>query len=685
MGLAVLLLVSAFPITAGASSTIPYLGYEYNSSEESVPAPVGYEPAALYLGSDIGCGTLSAPTDMCFYEDELYILDSGNSRIVVVSAQMELVRIIENITAEGEILDFKGALGLYVCDDGNLLIADTAGCRIIECANDGTFVRFFTKPDSSMIDQGITYSVKKVIRDYNGVTYALVDGINEGAVTYLADGSFAGFFASNEVEQTAEVILNYIWRSFMTEEQIRNSATASPSSITAFDLADKGFLYTVTQSAGAKSSVRLLNFKGTNLETETEFGDLERDGKIKNSVSTIFCDVDADDEKYVYLLDSARGRVFVYSRDGYLITIFGGKGDQLGMNESPVALESNGDCVYVLDDLRGSVTVYKSNDYMNMVKTATNLLQQGKYSESREYWEKVLTLNSNSTIAYYGIGLALDESGAYSESLKYFKLAYENEAYSEAFKEVRKEFVKEHFIVLLIAAVLFLTLVGTGCYFVKKRFGRKNEYEVSVLEGKYTAPFFVMRHPISGFGMLKREKKWFMPAALGILGLLFFTLTAKWFLTGFSFNTNRALDYNVFVTFLQAFLIVSVTAIANWAVCTLMQGKGRLIDIFCTLAYGLLPYVFSQILYVILSRALTLDEEAFLTAITIIGVSWSACLIFAGFMEIHQFSFKETVASIVLTVIGIAVIIFLAVLFVGLLEQVVSFFQAIASEAVMIS
>ena len=339
----------------------------------------------------------------------------------------------------------------------------------------------------------------------------------------------------------------------------------------------------------------------------------------------------------------------------------------------------------MLDDLRGSVTVYKSNDYMNMVKTATNLLQQGKYSESREYWEKVLTLNSNSTIAYYGIGLALDESGAYSESLKYFKLAYENEAYSEAFKEVRKEFVKEHFIVLLIAAVLFLTLVGTGCYFVKKRFGRKNEYEVSVLEGKYTAPFFVMRHPISGFGMLKREKKWFMPAALGILGLLFFTLTAKWFLTGFSFNTNRALDYNVFVTFLQAFLIVSVTAIANWAVCTLMQGKGRLIDIFCTLAYGLLPYVFSQILYVILSRALTLDEEAFLTAITIIGVSWSACLIFAGFMEIHQFSFKETVASIVLTVIGIAVIIFLAVLFVGLLEQVVSFFQAIASEAVMIS
>ena len=74
---------------------------------------------------------------------------------------------------------------------------------------------------------------------------------------------------------------------------------------------------------------------------------------------------------------------------------------------------------------------------------------------------------------------------------------------------------------------------------------------------------------------------------------------------------RQALDYNVFVTFLQAFLIVSVTAIANWAVCTLMQGKGRLIDIFCTLAYGLLPYIFSQLLYVILSRACLLYTSTF--------------------------------------------------------------------------
>ncbi|MBR4073285.1 MAG: hypothetical protein IKK24_05000, partial [Clostridia bacterium] len=295
----VLMLLSVVSVSASAATMIPYLGYEYNTEEESVPAPVGYEPISSVLGIDIdrSVGALSTPSDMCFYNDELYILDSGNSRIVITDTQLKLKRVIGKITLNGEQLDYTNALGIYVCYDGNILIADTANQRIIECDNKGNGIKLFTKPDTPMIADDLVYSVKKVIRDYNGVTYALVDGVNDGAVTYMADGSFGGFFAMNEVEQSAEVILNYIWKYFMTEEQIMNSANASPSSITNFDIAEKGFIYTVTQSSEGQSSVRLLNFKGSNLESEVEFGDLEWDRKIKNSVSTAFCDVDADNEK----------------------------------------------------------------------------------------------------------------------------------------------------------------------------------------------------------------------------------------------------------------------------------------------------------------------------------------------------------------------------------------------------
>lgn len=681
----IVILITAASVSSSAATFVPYLGYEYNQEEESVPAPVGYEPEFISFGSDMGAGDLKEPKDICFYNDELYILDSGNSRIVVTDRDLKLSRIIGELNFKSEIINYTGAEGLFVCHNGNILIADTASGRIIETDNNGEVLNLLTKPDTPMISEDLVYSVKKVIRDYNGVTYALVDGINEGAVTYMNDGSFGGFFAMNTVKQTAEALLNYVWKRFMTEEQIRNSANASPSSITNFDLAEKSFIYTVTQSSEGESSVRLLNFKGSNLETENEFGDLEWDRKIKGSVSTAFCDVDVDGDNYVYLLDSSRGRVFVYSEEGRLITIFGGMGEKMGNFLSASAIETNKDRVYVLDTARNGITVFRENEYVSTVKTAQNLLDEGKYAESKEYWEKVLTLNANSTVAYYGIGLALDEAGQYKEALRYFKLAYSNKGYSNAFKEVRKEIIKDNFVLLIFGAAALIVITIVAAKFLKKKFGRKNAYERSLLEGKYTAPLFTMFHPFDGYNDLKTKKAWSSPLAFGILVALFLSLTAKWFLTGFSFNLNRASDYNVFITLLQAFGIVLVCAIANWAVCTLIEGKGRFTDIICMIIYSLVPYIISILLSTVFSNVLTLEEDAFIAVINLIGIIWTGVLIFVGFMSIHQFSFSKNVLSIVMTAIGIAIIVFLMILFVGLMQQVISFIKSIVSEIVIMS
>ncbi|HIW73428.1 MAG TPA: YIP1 family protein [Firmicutes bacterium] len=681
-----LCLLLTLPLTAlsvSAKNFVPYLGYEYNQEEESVPAPVVYEPEAHYLGAEIGAGAFSNPTDMCFYGGELYILDSGNSRIVVTDPDLRPLRVIDTLEYNGEALSFAGALGLYVCHDGAILIADTQNHRIIECTNGGEVVQLLGKPDTTMLDESLAYNVKKVIRDYNGITYALVDGVNDGAVTYMPDGSFGGFFASNEVEQTAEVILNYIWRQFMTEEQIRNSVTSSPPSFTNFDLAAKGFVYTVTQSTENVSGVRLLNFKGSNIEQGEDYGDLEWDRKVRDSVSTTFVDIDVDDEDYLYLLDSTRGRVFVYTKEGSLISVFGGLGDAVGTFTSTQAIETYGGKVYVLDNVRGSVTTFTPTEYIQTVRTAQNLHDAGEYREAKQYWEEVLTMNSNSTIAYYGIGLALDEAGEHAEALPYFRLAYSNKGYSDAFSEVRSDFVKANFVWLLLGAAAAIVGIVVLCRVLKRKFSRANAYETSALERKYAAPLFTLFHPIDGFENLKLRKAWSLPLAFGLLTALFLALTASWFLTGFSFNQNRASDYNVFITLLQAYGIAFVWVIANWAVCTLIEGKGRLIDIFGTTVYGLLPFILSLLVCVVLSNGMTQEEDAFLYFIRVLGIVWSGVLIFTGFMSIHQFSFSKAVLSILLTLVGIAIMIFLAVLFVGLMQQVVSFIRSVWSEIVI--
>ena len=133
----VLLALPLTVLSASAKTFVPYLGYEYNQEEESVPAPIGYTPERLVLGTEIGAGAFSSPTDMCFYNGELYILDAGNSRIVVTDAELNPVREIGALTYNGEELTYTGALGLFVGHDGTILIADTDNQRIIECKNDG--------------------------------------------------------------------------------------------------------------------------------------------------------------------------------------------------------------------------------------------------------------------------------------------------------------------------------------------------------------------------------------------------------------------------------------------------------------------------------------------------------------------------------------------------------------------
>lgn len=681
----VVVLSTCLSVTTKADAFVPYEGYEYNAYGESVPAPIGYVPEKLITGETLGAGSMNTPTDFFWQGEELYILDAGNSRIIVTDASFKEVRTIDGFTQGEEQIWFKGAQGLFVCKNGNILIADTENLRILEADPLGNLVQILERPDTQLLEADRKFAVRKVLRDTNGITYALVNGVNEGAITYLADGTFGGFFGSNDVTRTADVILNYIWRNFMTEAQIKNSQGSMPKEFTSFDLTDRDFIYTVTQSNEGDSSVRLLNYKGSNLQDEVEFGDLEWDRKVSGSLSTTFVDVDVDDTEYLYLLDSSRGRVFVYSKDGVFISVFGALGSKLGTFQSPKAVETHDGNVYVLDDIRACITVFTPTEYARTIQTALRLHDDGKYGEAKEYWEKVLDMNSNSEAAYYGIGLALEEAGQYQESLEYFKLSYEHEAYSNSFREVRKDFVKQHFLLLFTVAVIILAAVILLSVVLKKRFSRANEYSESSLEKKYTAPLFTAIHPLDGFESLKRKNGWSIPLALGILAALFLSLSASWFWTGFSFNQNRPSDFNALITFLQAFGVICVWVVSNWAVCTLMEGKGRLIDIFGVSVYALIPFLVSILVGMALSNILTVQEAAFLTFVKQAGILWTAVLIIAGLGRIHEYSLKKTIFSIFLTIIGIAVIVFLLILFFGLMRQLYSFVQSIYSELQMMN
>ena len=84
-----------FSVAASAHSVqnIPYEGYEYNDYEESVAAPEGYRENEVISAHTLGLEEdFNAPADMYYDKNKgLYILDSGNSRIVLISEDGKLI------------------------------------------------------------------------------------------------------------------------------------------------------------------------------------------------------------------------------------------------------------------------------------------------------------------------------------------------------------------------------------------------------------------------------------------------------------------------------------------------------------------------------------------------------------------------------------------------------------------
>lgn len=678
---------------------VPYSGYLYNSYEESVPAPVGYEPAAVLSGTDLGVDSLSSPEDLFMSPSgELYLLDSGNGRILVLDRSLKLRRKIDRFILNGEELSITGAKGFFVCEDGSILIADTSNYRVLVCDASGNVRRVLERPETDLIDEMQPFEAVKVMQDpvrkagvgeqNAGNIYVLVKGINKGAVTFRPDGSFGGFYASNDLERTAEVIIDYIWSMFQTEKQKEVSKKRTPPEITNFDIDADGFVYTVTETAKSSNrtageNVRKINFKGSNILKWKRYGDYEWDRDFKKPVITRFVDIDVDENGYMVMLDAARGRVFEYTSEGMMVSVSGGMGQQNGTFLNPTAVETGDGKIYVTDNLLNALVVYEPTEYTKAFKTAYNLFQNGQYAESLESWKDVLRLSSNGEIAYYGIGAALAESGKYKEALPYYRASYSNSGYSDAFMEVRADFIKRNFVLLILAAVLLVAGTVVLMKQAAKRLRRANVYSRSALETKYTYPIFTALHPYDGFDQLKTNKRFSVQVSLMILLLYFLAVCAKWFFTGFTFMDWRISDFNILIVILQVFGSVLILSVSNWAACTLIEGKGRFKEIFCTISYGMLPHVVGTLVALLLSNVLVEKEGAFLAFCTLLGLVWTVVVIVTGLGSIHQFGFMKNLLSVLLTLAGFAVILFLGTMFFGLLNQVREFFISVYSELQM--
>ncbi len=194
--------------------------------------------------------------------------------------------------------------------------------------------------------------------------------------------------------------------------------------------------------------------------------------------------------------------------------------------------------------------------------------------------------------------------------------------------------------------------------------------------------FYVITHPFDGFWDLIHEKKGSIAAATTFLALFLLTRVIKLMCTSFQFISAPVQYMNIFEEMGSLLMPFLILCLANWAMTTLFDGKGRFKDIYMAMCYALVPYILIQLPMVLVSNMLTFEEASFYSVLLDISVIWCAFLAFVGLMEIHDYGPGKTLIFIIVTILGAAVIIFLMLVFFSLLSDAIGYFVSMYREIV---
>jgi DNA-binding beta-propeller fold protein YncE len=657
-----LTLLSAVLLNAAAEEEAPYSGYTYNRYGQSVPSPIGYRVKAVLDDAAMGTG-LNNPQDIMYdaASGELYIADTGNARVAVLDGGYHLIR--EYSAMDGAALIHP--MGVFVKPGGDIYIADDELGAVVRINREGKLIQSYTRPGSDLYEEATPYKPQKVVVDSAGRVYVLSQGAYQGLVCFYDNGAFMNFFGSSHVTVTAKVVLQKIWRMFLTREQREGLESFIPIEYGNIAIDDEDMIYAVVvaNEQGDSNPIAKLNPMGINI--------------FPNRGSVSSTDVLPEKDGIYTALDKATRVVYQFTETSGVLLTFGGYGTQSGLFQDPVAMERVGDDILVLDAQTGTITVFEPTAFGRAIHEASILYNDGQYQKSIQPWLDVLRMDNNYNMAYYGLGKAYYQLEEYEKAMDYFRQGNYKDGYSEAFKEYSLKIVRDHMgLILALIVLLFALMKGWGIY--KKRRGAVGPKRRS---GFFGAPVYCMAHPYRGFECVKYEGLGSVASGAAVLLVFFGASVFSYLQTGFAFNPNRIDRFNVQLLFLGSIGSFMLVYVSNLAVSSLMSDcEGKKHELFIALSYALVPAILGMIARTVLSNFVTLDMKVFLDFLSAVTIGWSAILLVMGVYHVNQLTIKKTLLNLTLTALAVVIVLVLMVLAYSLFQQIWVFFTTIYHE-----
>ena len=191
---------------------------------------------------------------------------------------------------------------------------------------------------------------------------------------------------------------------------------------------------------------------------------------------------------------------------------------------------------------------------------------------------------------------------------------------------------------------------------------------------------YILRHPSDGFEDMKQKEGGSVKLSTASLLLFFVASVLARQYTAPRFNFYEAASANIFYIFISSALLIMFFVIANWSVTTLFDGTGTFKQIYIVVSYSVTVYSVALLSKVALSYVLTIEEMFWLNAVIFIGFLYTVVLIFMGLMTIHQFTGSKNTVSILISLAGVAILLFLGFLLISLFGQLFEFIRSLADE-----
>lgn len=682
------------------SAANPYATYTYSAGGMVLTSPPAYVPDTIVDASYIGIAEFDDPRDMLVGPDgRVYFALGSANKIVVCDRYCKFLFEITTFTNEHGVPDsFSNPSGVFV-DEDNIYVCDTDKNRIVMFDTDGNYIKIIPQPRSNLFEEGSIYKPVACVVDDYGRIFVVSSTTYQGIIVLNQDGEFFGFIGAQKVYISA---LEIFWRRFQTEEQRAQTQEYVSTEFNNITIDDKNFIYVTTSSideaqqqaaitGGDTSSdfapVKKLNASGADVMKRNGFFPPSGEVAVSNlSTANItgasrIIDAAMGPEGTWSIIDEKRSKVFTYDENGNLLFIFGDIGNQKGNVGSVEAIAYQGSDILVLDKNNDNVVIYRRTEYADLLITALEHDNKRMYDRAVDDWTEILKRNNNFDSAYIQIGKALYRKGEYEEAMEYYQFAYDTENYSEAYKEIRKEWANKYFWLLPVAIVVICILIAKFFGFAGKvnkrtalKVGRKS------LKEELLYAFYAIFHPFDAFWDLKHEQRGSVRSAFVILLTTVIVYFYNSIGTGYIFNPRPSTTLNIMSAITAVVVPLLLWVIANWCLTTLFDGEGSMKDIFIACCYCLTPLPILILPATIASNFLTANEASVVTLLSTLAYIWMGLLVFFAMMVTHDYSIGKNILTCIATIVGMAFIMFIGVLFSSLMAKIVSFVTNIIDE-----